>query len=122
MAKALDEQQRQLDIAAPAFEERLALLVDREATERENKRLITRLRFASLRQNAVVVDTGGRLRSESPADTVGMRNAHRSRADCRLGQFPLPTTDTKWTCWQTAAREGPPAEQALPSPNLNSSI
>ena len=30
MAKALDEQQRQPDIAALAFEERLALLVDRE--------------------------------------------------------------------------------------------
>jgi DNA replication protein DnaC len=56
MAKALDEQQRQPDIATLAFEERLALLVDREATERENKRLITRLRFASLRQNAVVED------------------------------------------------------------------
>ena len=36
-----------------AFEERLALLVDREATERENKRLVA---FASLRQNAVVED------------------------------------------------------------------
>ena len=56
MAKALDEQQRQPDIAALAFEERFALLVDREATERENKRLISRLRFASLRQNAVVED------------------------------------------------------------------
>jgi DNA replication protein DnaC len=56
MAKALDEQQRQPDIAALAFDERLALLVDREATERDNKRLITRLRFASLRQNAVVED------------------------------------------------------------------
>jgi DNA replication protein DnaC len=56
MAKAFDEQQRQPDIAALAFEERLGLLVDREATERENKRLITRLRFASLRQNAVVED------------------------------------------------------------------
>jgi DNA replication protein DnaC len=56
MAKAFDEQQRQPDIAQLAFEERLALLVDREATERENKRLVTRLRFASLRQNAVVED------------------------------------------------------------------
>jgi DNA replication protein DnaC len=56
MAKAFDEQQRQPDVAALAFEERLALLVDREATERENKRLVTRLRFASLRQNAVVED------------------------------------------------------------------
>ena len=56
MAKALDEQQRQPDIATLAFEERLALLVDREATERENKRLVSRLRFASLRQNAAVED------------------------------------------------------------------
>jgi len=56
MARALEDQQRQPDIAALAFDERLALLVDREATERENKRLISRLRFASLRQNAVVED------------------------------------------------------------------
>jgi DNA replication protein DnaC len=56
MAKALEEQGRQPDIAALAFEERLALLVDREATERENKRLVSRLRFAGLRQNAVIED------------------------------------------------------------------
>ena len=56
MAKALDEQQRQPDIATLTFEERLTLLVDREATERDNKRLVARLRFASLRQNAVVED------------------------------------------------------------------
>jgi hypothetical protein len=42
MARALEEQ-RQPDIAALAFEERLALLVDREAIERENKRLVSRL-------------------------------------------------------------------------------
>jgi DNA replication protein DnaC len=56
MAKALEEQRRQPDIAALSFDERFSLLVDREATERDNKRLITRLRFASLRQNAVVED------------------------------------------------------------------
>jgi DNA replication protein DnaC len=56
MAKAFDEQQRQPDITALAFEERFALLVDREATERDNKRLVNRLRFAKLRQNAVVED------------------------------------------------------------------
>ena len=43
MAKALEEQRKQPNIAALSFEERLALLVDREATERENKRLDTRL-------------------------------------------------------------------------------
>jgi len=65
MAKALDEQQRQPDIAALAFEERLALLVDREATERENKRLVARLRFASLRQNAVSRISTSRRRAGS---------------------------------------------------------
>jgi hypothetical protein len=56
MAKALEEQRKQPDIAALGFEERLALMVDREAIERENRRLISRLKFASLRQNAVVED------------------------------------------------------------------
>jgi DNA replication protein DnaC len=56
MAKALEEQRRQPDVAALAFEERLALLVDREAIERENKRLVSRLKFAGLRQNAAVED------------------------------------------------------------------
>jgi hypothetical protein len=36
MAKALDDQRRQPDIAALSFEERLALLLDRETVEREN--------------------------------------------------------------------------------------
>ncbi len=56
MAKALEEQRRQPDVAALTFEERLGLLVDREAIERENKRLVSRLKFAGLRQNAVVED------------------------------------------------------------------
>jgi len=56
MAKALEEQRRQPDVAALSFEERLGLLVDREAIERENKRLVSRLKFAGLRQNAVVED------------------------------------------------------------------
>ena len=48
MAKALEEQRRLPDVAALAFEERLALLVDREAIERQNKRLVSRLKFAGL--------------------------------------------------------------------------
>jgi DNA replication protein DnaC len=56
MAKAFDDQQRQPDVAALSFEERLGLMLDREVTERENRRLITRLKFASLRQAAVVED------------------------------------------------------------------
>ena len=63
MAKALEEQRKQPDIAALGFEERLALMVDREAIERENKRLVSRLKFASLRQSAVVEDVLSRMRS-----------------------------------------------------------
>jgi DNA replication protein DnaC len=55
MAKALEEQRRQSDLAALDFEERLALMIDREAIERENK-LISRLKVARLRQSAVVED------------------------------------------------------------------
>ena len=56
MAKALEEQRRQSDLAALDFEERLALMIDREAIERENKQLISRLKVARLRQSAVVED------------------------------------------------------------------
>jgi IstB-like ATP binding protein len=56
MAKAMEDQRRQPDIAALAFEERIAMMIDREAIERENKRLATRLKFACLRQSAIVED------------------------------------------------------------------
>ena len=44
-------------ISWPIPDERLALLVDREAIERENKKLGSRLKFAGLRHTAVVEDT-----------------------------------------------------------------
>ena len=47
MAKAFDDQRRQPDIAALTFEERLGLMIDREVTERDNKRLVARLKFAA---------------------------------------------------------------------------
>jgi len=56
MAKALTEQISLPDIEALSFEERLGLLVDREMTEREDRRLKTRLRRAKLKQNACVED------------------------------------------------------------------
>ena len=54
MAKALAEQRQQPDVAALTFEERLGLLVDREAIDRENKRLVSRLKFAGLDRKSVV--------------------------------------------------------------------
>jgi DNA replication protein DnaC len=56
MARSLEEQRKQPDIETLAFEERLGLMIDREAIERENRRLATRLKFAGLRQNAIVED------------------------------------------------------------------
>lgn len=56
MLKALQEQMQMPDIEKLSFEERLGLMIDREMTERENRRLKTRLRKARLRQNACVED------------------------------------------------------------------
>ena len=56
MAKAFDDQQRQPDTAALNFEGGSACMIDREVTERDNKRLVARLKFAALRQAAVIED------------------------------------------------------------------
>lgn len=56
MAKALTEQMALPDIEQLGFEERLGLLIDREMTEREDRRLTARLRQAKLRQSACVED------------------------------------------------------------------
>ena len=56
MVKALTEQMALPDIDELSFEERLGLLVDREVTEREDRRLTTRLRQAKLKQNACIED------------------------------------------------------------------
>ena len=56
MLKALEEQMQMPDIDKLGFEERLGLLLDREMTFREDRRLKTRLSKAKLRQNACVED------------------------------------------------------------------
>ena len=56
MVQALSEQMTTPDITALSFEERLGLLVDREMTERDNRRLKTRLHKAKLRQSACLED------------------------------------------------------------------
>ena len=56
MVQALSEQRTMPDITALNFEERLGLLVDREMSERDNRRLKTRLHQAKLRQNACIED------------------------------------------------------------------
>ncbi len=56
MAKALEEQQGLPDCDRLSFDERLAMLVDREAVERDNTSLAQRLRLAGLRQAACLED------------------------------------------------------------------
>lgn len=56
MAQALQEQWKMEDIGELSFEERLGLLVEREAVVRETRRLQTRLRKAKLRQNGSIED------------------------------------------------------------------
>ena len=52
MLKSLQEQSISTDYMTLSFEERLGLLVDRETTEQENRRLSSRLKQARLRQSA----------------------------------------------------------------------
>jgi DNA replication protein DnaC len=56
MAKGLEEQLQMTGLDDLSFAERLGLLVDRELTERDNRRLKDRLAKARLRQTAAVED------------------------------------------------------------------
>ena len=56
MAKAFEEQRAAPDLAALSVEERVGIMADREAAERDTKRLTARLKFAALRQDACVED------------------------------------------------------------------
>lgn len=56
MLSALEEQQNIQDIESLSFEERLGLLLDREMTQRQSRRLQTRLKKAKLRHKAAVED------------------------------------------------------------------
>jgi DNA replication protein DnaC len=56
MIKSLTQQMDQLELQSLSFEERIALMVDREISERDNKRITGLLRKAKLRQQACVED------------------------------------------------------------------
>jgi len=56
MLKALSEQQQMSDLGSLGFEERLGLLIDREMTDRDNRRLETRLKKAKLRHCCCMED------------------------------------------------------------------
>jgi DNA replication protein DnaC len=56
MARALAEQMERADYQALGFEDRLGLLVDREAQDRDNRRLERNLKSAKLRSDACLED------------------------------------------------------------------
>lgn len=56
MARGFEEQLKSSEYQDLSFEERLSILVDREATDRENRRLASRLKKAKLRQTACMED------------------------------------------------------------------
>ena len=62
MVKAFEEQLSLGDVSELSFEERLGLLVEREATERASRRLTARLRRAKLREQAAIEDIDWRVR------------------------------------------------------------
>ncbi len=62
MAAGLAEQDSSVSHQALSFEERLGLLVDRELTDRENRRQQRYLKTAKLRTNAVIEDVDFRRR------------------------------------------------------------
>jgi DNA replication protein DnaC len=62
MARAFAEQLESPEIEELSFEERLGLLVEREASERASRRLTSRLRRAKLREQAAIEDIDWRAR------------------------------------------------------------
>lgn len=89
MAKAFEEQRRLPDLEAMPFEDRIGLLVDREAAERDTRRLTMRLKIAALRQNACVEDVD--LRTPRGIDrhenllVTGATGLGKSWLACALG-------------------------------------
>ena len=62
MARAFEEQLEMPEIEELSFEERLGLLVEREATERASRQLTSRLRRAKLREQAAIEDIDWRAK------------------------------------------------------------
>lgn len=56
MAEALEQQMQDAQAQSLSFEERMGLIIDRENTSRENRRLTRLLRLAKLREQACVED------------------------------------------------------------------
>jgi len=77
MARAFTEQLESPSYQGLSFEERLGLLVDREAQDRENRRLARRLKAAKLRSDAVIEDLDFRApRGLDRSTILGLAESH----------------------------------------------
>ncbi len=77
MARAFTEQLESPSYQGLSFEERLGLLVDREAQDRDNRRLARRLKAAKLRSDAVIEDLDFRApRGLDRATILGLAESH----------------------------------------------
>src|SRR5882762_6534796 len=104
MAAAFAEQLEQPELQSLSFEERFALLLDREVTQRENRRLNRLLQLARFRQPACVEDidfkhrrglerslmislsTGDWMRSHHNLHLTGPTGTGKSWLACAFGQ------------------------------------
>lgn len=77
MAEALEEQQNIADIAQLGFDDRLAMLIEREAEHRDQKSYLGHLRAAQLRIRADIQDVDCR---EGPWQAPGCPAAFRRSA------------------------------------------
>jgi len=110
MLKALEEQMQMPDIDKLGFEDRLGLLLDRETTVREDRRLKTRLRKAKLRQHACVEDVDFRhprkLDKTLFMDLAGCRWLKEHNNVLLIGPTGVGKTYLSCALAQKACREG----------------
>lgn len=110
MLKALEEQMQMPDIDKLGFEDRLGLLLDRETTVREDRRLKTRLRKAKLRQHACVEDVDFRhprkLDKTLFMDLAGCRWLKEHNNVLLIGPTGVGKTYLACALAQKACREG----------------
>ena len=86
LAEALQQQMQEPDIHRLSFEERLALLIDRQWDWRQNRALERRLRNARLQGPACIEDID--YRTPRGLDRAVVRSLHTAHA--RAGECPPP--------------------------------
>ena len=102
MADAFAQQLQQPDTHALSFEERFSLLVDRELTERENRRLTRLLQLARLKQQACVEDIDYKHRrglERSLMATLVTGDWIRAHHNLHLMVLPAPASPGSLVPW-----------------------